>query len=43
VDVYDVTTALAALEIAMVEAGGDIERAAAVTAALDAFAEPITV
>jgi serine---pyruvate transaminase len=43
VDVYDVTTALAALEIAMVEAGGEIERAAAVTAALDAFAEPITV
>ena len=43
VDVYDVTTALAALEIAMVEAGADIDRAAAVTAALDAFAEPLTV
>jgi aspartate aminotransferase-like enzyme len=43
VDVYDVTTALAALEIAMVEVGADIERAAAVTAALDAFAEPLTV
>jgi aspartate aminotransferase-like enzyme len=41
VDVFDVTTALAALEVAMVEAGADIERAAAVTAALEAFAEPV--
>jgi aspartate aminotransferase-like enzyme len=43
VDVFDVTTALAALEVAMVEAGADIERAVAVTAALEAFAEPVTV
>jgi aspartate aminotransferase-like enzyme len=43
VDVFDVTTALAALELAMAEAGADIERAVAVTAALDAFAEPVTV
>ena len=43
VDVFDVTTALAALEVAMVEVGADIERSAAVTAALEAFAEPVTV
>jgi serine---pyruvate transaminase len=43
VDVFDVTTALAALEVAMVEAGADVERSAAVTAALEAFAEPVTV
>jgi serine---pyruvate transaminase len=43
VDVFDVTTALAALEVAMVEAGADIDRAVAVTAALEAFAEPVTV
>ena len=43
VDVFDVTTALAALEVAMVEAGADVERAVAVTAALEAFAEPVTV
>jgi aspartate aminotransferase-like enzyme len=42
-DVFDVTTALAALEVAMVEAGADIERSVAVTAALEAFAEPVTV
>jgi aspartate aminotransferase-like enzyme len=41
VDVFDVTTALAALELAMVEAGADIERAVAVSAALEAFAEPV--
>jgi aspartate aminotransferase-like enzyme len=43
VDVFDVTTALAALEVAMVEAGADIDRSVAVTAALEAFAEPVTV
>jgi serine---pyruvate transaminase len=43
VDVFDVTTALAALEVAMVEAGADIERSAAVAAAVEAFAEPVTV
>jgi serine---pyruvate transaminase len=41
VDVFDVMTALAALEAAMVEAGADVERAAAVSAALEAFAEPV--
>jgi serine---pyruvate transaminase len=43
VDVYDVTRALAALELALVEAGADVERGVAVTAALEAFAEPIVV
>jgi aspartate aminotransferase-like enzyme len=43
VDVVDVTTALAALEVALTEAGADIERAVAATAALEAFAEPVTV
>jgi aspartate aminotransferase-like enzyme len=43
VDVFDVTTALAALELALVEAGADVERSAAVTAALDAHAEPVSV
>jgi serine---pyruvate transaminase len=43
VDVFDVTTALAALEVALTEAGADIERAVAATAALEAFAEPVTV
>jgi aspartate aminotransferase-like enzyme len=43
VDVFDVTTALAALELALVEAGADVERSAAVTAALDAYAEPVSV
>jgi aspartate aminotransferase-like enzyme len=43
VDAFDVTTALAALELALSEAGADIERAVAVTAALEAFAEPVTV
>jgi aspartate aminotransferase-like enzyme len=43
VDVFDVTTALAALELAMVEAGADIERSAGMTAALEAFAEPVSV
>ena len=43
VDVNDVVVALAALELALVEAGVDVERGAAVPAALDAFAEPVTV
>ena len=37
VDVFDVTTQLAALELVLAEAGADIERGAAVTAALEAF------
>lgn len=40
-DVFDVTTALAALELALVELGADVERGVAVTRALEAFAEPV--
>ena len=40
-DVFDVTTALAALELALVEAGADIERSVSVTAALEAYNEPV--
>lgn len=43
IDVFDVTTALAALELALVEAGADVERSVAVRAALDAHAEPVSV
>lgn len=43
IDVFDVTTALAALEVALVEAGADVERSAAARAALDAYAEPVSV
>jgi aspartate aminotransferase-like enzyme len=42
-DIFDVTTALAALELAMADAGADIDRAVAVTAALEAFNEPVSV
>ncbi len=37
-DVFDIATALAAVELALVEAGAEIERGAAVTRALEAFA-----
>jgi aspartate aminotransferase-like enzyme len=43
IDVNDVATALSALEQALVEAGADVERGAAVPAALDAHAAPVTV
>ena len=36
-DVFDITTALAAVELGLVEAGVDIERGVAVTAALEVF------
>ena len=36
-DVFDITTALAAVEIVLAELGADIERGAAVTAALEAY------
>jgi serine---pyruvate transaminase len=36
-DVFDITTALAALELALADAGAGIERGAAVTAALEAW------
>jgi aspartate aminotransferase-like enzyme len=42
-DVFDVATALAAAELALVEAGADVERGVAVTRALDAFAAPVRV
>lgn len=43
IDVFDVATALAALELALVEAGADVERGVAVTAALDAYGETVAV
>jgi aspartate aminotransferase-like enzyme len=36
-DVFDITTALAALELVLVDLGADVERGTAVTAALEAF------
>jgi aspartate aminotransferase-like enzyme len=36
-DVFDITTALAAIELTLAELGADIERGVAVTAALDAY------
>ena len=39
-DVFDVTTALAAVELALAGAGADVERGVAVTRALEAYAEP---
>jgi len=36
-DVFDITTALAAVELALVELGAEIERGVAVTRALEAF------
>ncbi len=38
-DVFDITTALAAVELALADAGADIERGIAVTRALEAWAE----
>jgi serine---pyruvate transaminase len=40
-DVFDITTALAATELALAELGADVERGVAVTRALEAFAEPV--
>ncbi len=42
-DVFDITTALAAVELGLTQAGADIERGVAVTRALEAWAEPATV
>jgi aspartate aminotransferase-like enzyme len=42
-DVFDITTALGALEFALVEAGAEIERGVAVTRALETFAAPARV
>jgi serine---pyruvate transaminase len=41
-DVFDITTALAAVELALTEAGAEVERGVAVTAALEAFERPLT-
>lgn len=38
-DIFDITTALAAVELALADAGAEIERGVAVTRALDAWAE----
>jgi serine---pyruvate transaminase len=43
IGVFDVTTALSALELALVDAGADVERSVAPAAALDAYAEPVSV
>jgi serine---pyruvate transaminase len=42
-DVFDITTALAGVELALVELGADVERGVAVTRALEAFEEAQTV
>jgi serine---pyruvate transaminase len=42
-DVFDITTALAALELVLADAGADIERGVAVTRALEAFTSPARV
>jgi len=42
-DVFDITTALAAVELALTEAGADVERGAAAGAALEAYSAPARV
>jgi aspartate aminotransferase-like enzyme len=42
-DVFDIATALAGVELALAEAGADIERGVATTRALAAFDEPVRV
>jgi aspartate aminotransferase-like enzyme len=42
-DIFDITTALAAVELALADAGAEIERGLAVTRALEAYAEPARV
>jgi aspartate aminotransferase-like enzyme len=42
-DVFDIATALAAVELALGELGADVERGAAVTRALEAFEQPLRV
>jgi aspartate aminotransferase-like enzyme len=41
-DVFDIATALAGVELALAEAGADVERGVAVSAALDAFEQPLS-
>ena len=40
-DVFDIATALAGVELALAEAGADVERGVAVTRALEAYEEPV--
>jgi aspartate aminotransferase-like enzyme len=42
-DVFDITTALAAVELVLVESGADVERGAAVARALEAYREAVRV
>jgi aspartate aminotransferase-like enzyme len=42
-DVFDITTALGALELTLLEAGADVERGVAVSRALEAYEEAATV
>ena len=42
-DVFDITTALAGVELALSEAGAEIERGAAISRALQAYEEPVRV
>ena len=41
-DVFDITTALAAVELVLADLGADVERGVAVTRALEAYSEPVT-
>ena len=41
-DVFDITTALAGVELALAEAGADVERGVAVTRALEAYEQRVT-
>src|SRR5206468_9850863 len=41
-DVFDITTALAAVELVLADMGAPIERGVAVTRALEAYAAPVT-
>ena len=40
-DVFDIATALAAVELALTELGADVERGVAVTRALEAYEQPV--
>jgi aspartate aminotransferase-like enzyme len=41
-DVFDISVALAAVELALTELGADVQRGVAVSAALAAFEQPLT-
>ena len=42
-DVFDITTALAAVEVLLAESGADVERGVAVARALEAYREAVRV